>query len=218
MLRLIIRESMPSLLSIASAGWVLAAFAAAWAPSTLNAQQIYAVAPREGARFALTVEKTGLMRGKKHLFLFDRYEGKVSFDAANPAASTVQLRIDSRSLVCKDDWVSAKDLANIQKTALEDMLDAAHHPSMTFASTSIRALGESSYEVQGNLTIRGRSKPVTVSVRVEGRDRPEWTVNGSAAIRITDYGLKPPSAVLGAIGTKDEMTLAFTLLARRGSE
>lgn len=180
----------------------------------LQAQKAYTIAPGEGAKFALTVEKTGLMRGKKHIFVFERYEGQLSFDSQTPANSSVRLAIDARSIVCKDDWVSAKDLANVQKTALEDMLDAARSPSMSFVSTAIRAMPANSFEAQGTLTIRGKAKPVTVTIRLDARDAAVLKAEGSAKIRLTDYGLKPPSAVLGAIGTKDEMTLDFTLLPR----
>lgn len=188
--------------------------------AALHAQpRNYTIGPAPGARLALTVEKTGLLRGKKHLFLFEKYEGKLSFDAKNPAAASVQLTIDSRSLVCKDDWVSAKDLKSVQKTALEDMLDAERSPAMTFSSAAVKAAAADGewFDVQGTLTIRGRAKPSAVRVRLPaaGRGEAEMKLEGSSIIRITDYGLKPPSAVLGAIGTKDEMTLAFTVVARR---
>lgn len=187
-------------------------------PAALLAQpRNYTIAPAPGARLALTVEKTGLLRGKKHLFLFEKYDGKLSFDAKNPAAASVQLTIDSRSLVCKDDWVSAKDLKSVQKTALEDMLDSERSPAMTFSSAAVKTVDGEWFEVQGTLTIRGRAKPSVVKVRLPaaGRGEAEMKLEGTSMIRITDYGLKPPSAVLGAIGTKDEMTLAFTVMARR---
>jgi hypothetical protein len=44
---------------------------------------------------------------------------------------------------------------------------------------------------------------------------PQLRLTGSAKIRLTDYKLKPPSAILGAIGTKDEMTLNFTISAAK---
>jgi hypothetical protein len=43
--------------------------------------------------------------------------------------------------------------------------------------------------------------------------KPDKTFTGSATVRITDFGLKPPSAALGVIGTKDEMTFSFVLRA-----
>jgi polyisoprenoid-binding protein YceI len=63
--------------------------------------------------------------------------------------------------------------------------------------------------VAGNLTIRNITNPVTVAVVYKGGE----TFEGSAKVRLTDYKLKPPSALLGAIGTKDEMTVTFRLKA-----
>lgn len=43
-------------------------------------------------------------------------------------------------------------------------------------------------------------------------------VEGSGRVRLSEFGLKPPRAVVGVtlfIGTKDEMNLVFELLAAR---
>ena len=45
------------------------------------------VGPAAGTRFALEVEKTGLLSGKKHLFLFERYSGILQLDPAAPEKS-----------------------------------------------------------------------------------------------------------------------------------
>ena len=38
-------------------------------------------------------------------------------------------------------------------------------------------------------------------------------LEGTALIRLTDYGLKPPTAAPGAIGTKNEMSFHFIVTA-----
>jgi len=43
-----------------------------------TAAQSYSIRPDPGAHFRLEVFKTGLMAGKKHVFLFQRYEGALS--------------------------------------------------------------------------------------------------------------------------------------------
>jgi polyisoprenoid-binding protein YceI len=177
--------------------------------------QSYEVRPTADSRFALTVEKTGLMRGKKHLFLFEKYQGALQFDAARPADAKIQLTIDSRSAICKDDWVSTKDLKKIQETALDDMLAVNRYPSLNFVSTSIKPLGGDKFEAQGTLTIRDVSKPVTIAVQLNATNPAQVRMDGSAKIKLTDYKLKPPSAILGAIGTKDEMTLNFSISATK---
>jgi hypothetical protein len=37
------------------------------------------------------------------------------------------------------------------------------------------------------------------------------SLEGGATIKMTDYGLKPPAAALGTIGTKDEMRIEFRI-------
>jgi hypothetical protein len=65
----------------------------------------------------------------------------------------------------------------------------------------------------GTLSLRGIAKPnvITVVPAADGSPRFE----GSAIVRLTDYGLKPPSAALGAIGTKNEMMFTFVLVGSR---
>lgn len=175
----------------------------------------YEVRPAPDARLALTVEKTGLYRGKKHLFLFEKYQGMLQFDPAKPEESQIQLTIDSASAVCKDDWVSAGDLKKVMEVTFEDMLAVKRYPAMTFASTVIRELGGGKYDAQGTLTIRGIAKPAAITVHMNSADPARLRLDGSAKVKLTDYKLKPPSAILGAIGTKDEMTLNFTISATR---
>ena len=115
--------------------------------------------------------------------------------------------------LCKDAWVSAKDLRKISQVALEDMLAANRYPTMTFTSSEIKALGGDRYVAQGMLVIRGISKPVEVNVQLRSANPTMLWVEGSARIRLSDYGLKPPSAILGAIGTEDAMALNFRLAA-----
>ena len=49
-----------------------------------------------------------------------------------------------------------------------DFFAADQHPTMTFASTAIRELGSDEYEADGDLTINGITKPVTLAVEFSG--------------------------------------------------
>ncbi len=164
------------------------------------------VGPAAGTRFALEVEKTGLLSGKKHLFLFERYSGILQLDPAAPEKSSIQLEIESRSAILKDDWVSAKDAKKIADYAQMEMMDSAKYPLLKFASTAITAKGAGVYAVQGNLTIRNVTQPVLVTVTEKA-----GVCEGKAIVKLSDFKLKPPGALLGAIGTKNEMTVSFLL-------
>lgn len=172
----------------------------------------YRIEPAEGARLALEVHKTGLMRGKKHLFVFHRYRGELHYDPERPEASHVRLVIEAASAECLDDWVKPKQLKDIQEYALNEAMRVRRFPQLIFESERIVALGDGKYRVTGPLRVRGVARPVAVEVemRPEG-DKLRFT--GKAVVDMKAYGIKPPKAALGMIGTKKEMDFSFELIA-----
>lgn len=173
----------------------------------------YQIRPAPGNRLALDVAKTGLLSGKKHLFVFERYQGLLRYDRDAPERSRVEMTIESASIVCQDTWVKPKELQKITQTALQDMMAAEQHPRLVFSSTSIARQAESRFEVRGTLTIRGIAKPVVVAVTMTPGSGETLTFAGRAEVRMKDYGLKPPSAALGMVGTRNEMEVGFQLTA-----
>ncbi len=177
--------------------------------------EIYRLAPADGAEIRLKVYKTGFMRGKVHDFVFKRYAGEIDFDAANPENSSVKIAIEATGMVCEDTWVKAENLAKIEREGKEKILQAAKYPRILFRSTEIRAAADGSFIAYGLLTIRNRSEAVSVET-VMNADRPgELRFDGAAVVALRDYGIKPPSAAFGAVGTKNEMDVSFRLTARR---
>lgn len=161
----------------------------------------------------ITVEKTGLLSGKKHLFVFEQWSGTLQFPPGKPEEAVVNLSIQTNSIRCLDTWVSAKDLRKIEETALKDMLAADRFLQITFRSDLVRKSEGGDHQVRGLLAIRGLAKPVSVSVTMKPDAGESIRFDGNASVRLSDYGLKPPSAILGAIGTKNEMLLRFTVVA-----
>ena len=92
---------------------------------------------------------------------------------------------------------------------MEDMLAARRFPVIEFHSTSVQSNESGDFKVTGALTIRDRTKPVTIAAKRSSVDGSRF--EGRAAIKLTDFGLEPPSAALGLVGTKDEITLVFSL-------
>ncbi len=159
-------------------------------------------------RIALEVEKTGLMSGKRHLFLFSRYQGKLTLDPQAPQNARVELTIESASIECKDTWLSAKDFKKVQAYAEADMLAVKQFPEIRFSSARVAHQAGNKYQVEGTLVIKGIGKPVILDVTL---DPKAVVIEGKSVFRMTSYGLKPPSAALGLIGTKDEMTVTFSV-------
>lgn len=91
---------------------------------------------------------------------FDEFDIEVNLDTEDPTQSTVSVSIDPASVVAGSDvW---KD-----HLVGENWFNVAEHPEITFASTSVAA-SDGGLEVQGNLTIKGSSQPVTLAVKING--------------------------------------------------
>jgi polyisoprenoid-binding protein YceI len=195
---------------VALAALALAALASAQSKS-------YEIKPAEGSRFELRVYKTGFMKGKSHVFLFPQYSATLEYDAQEPDRSKVKLRIDTASIQLTDAWLSAKDFQKVLEFARKEVLNAERYPSMNFDSTSIKPAAGGGFEVQGTLTIRNVGKPATIRVKLEPQAGGALRFTGEAKIKMTDYGLRPPSSGFGTVGTKEEMDVSFTLATSPGA-
>jgi polyisoprenoid-binding protein YceI len=172
--------------------------------------ETYDLSPSEGSRFALEVYKTGLMAGKKHVFVFERYSGELILDPQNPEAAKVRFTVDAGSVVCTDTWINDGSRKKVLAAARDQMMQADKFPQLVFTSSKILPKGENQYDVEGMLTIRDITRPVVVHV-----SRKDGAFEGHAKLKLSSFGLKPPKGVtLGLIGTKDEMTVLFRLAAR----
>lgn len=176
------------------------------------AQQTLALS-LDGGRFTLEAEKTGLLSGKKHVFSFPAIDATLLYDPARPAASIVEFSLDAASIRLEDAWLTAKQFKEVAACAVsKQMLDVARYPRIRFKSTKIESVSAARFTVTGDLTIRDVTRAVTVDVLI-GQGEP-LRFDGSSRFPMTLFGLKPPKALLGLIGTKDELSVAFRLVAR----
>src|SRR5918992_1044103 len=128
---------------------------------------------------------------------FTGYEGTI--ETGDGTLERVEGRVDVASVDVRDPQLAG----HLQS---EDFFDAANHPSIAFASTGVRPAGDG-YELDGELTIRGVTRPVTLAVEVDGAgDDPyggrRLSVVGSGEIDRFDYGIpfdaKTPNGALVA--------------------
>lgn len=109
----------------------------------------------------------------KHLVIsrvagqFGKFEGTVVGDPKAPAAAKVELKIETASIDTKD----AKRDAHLRSA---DFFDAEKHPEIAFTSTRIVDRGNGAYDILGNLTMRGVTKPVTLSAKNTGFVTDPW--------------------------------------------
>ncbi len=108
------------------------------------------------AEFAVRHMMVTIVRG-----YFKNLKGSFQFDPADPASSTVEVKIDAGSFTTEE-----KERDEHLRSA--DFLDVAKHPTITFKSTRLEVTGYNKCKLTGNLTIRGATRPVTLDVEYFG--------------------------------------------------
>ncbi len=97
---------------------------------------------------------------------FTDYEGKIVV-AEDPAESSVEVVIQAASINTNDE-----NRDNHVRT--NDFLDVAEHPTITFRSTKVEIGSSSSWKVDGDLTVRGVTRPIVLDVDFEGVIQDPW--------------------------------------------
>ena len=90
--------------------------------------------------------------------VFRETEGQIRYDAADPAASSIQWRVRVASV-----WT---DATNRDRTLQSpEYFDASRHPYLSFESRAISVRPDRSLDVSGDITIRGVTRRISVHVR-----------------------------------------------------
>lgn len=138
---------------------------------------------------------------------FDQMTGKIIYDKAAKTGS-VDVTIDAKSVN------TGYAVFNGQIQA-EDMFDTAKYPTITYKSTGVKFEGDKVVSIDGDLTIKGITKPVTLTVTsfVSGphpvqRKRESIGANAVAKIKRSDFNILKQLPIVA-----DEVALSFTVQA-----
>jgi polyisoprenoid-binding protein YceI len=144
---------------------------------------------------------------------FTKFDGTIEIDRANPAASTVSLKIESASI---DTGTPNRD----KHLNSPDFFDTAKFPEITFASTKVVAKGANAYEVTGDLTMKGVTKPVVLSVSAngfanDGRGGQKAGFDVAGRVNRKDFGVNWNSIVDGNAMLADDVDVLITVEANK---
>ena len=143
---------------------------------------------------------------------FNEFAGTAVLDGANPENSSVQVTIEAASI----------DTRNAQRDEHlrgNDFLAMQEYPKITFASTGVRQVGETTFEVTGDLTIKGVTNEITIPFEFEGAAKDPFGnqrvgFEGSVTINRKDYGVTWNAALEGGgVLVSDKVTLEFEISA-----
>lgn len=143
---------------------------------------------------------------------FSDFEGTITYDEANPAASSVNFSIKTASI---DTNVSDRD-THLRSA---DFFSAEEHPTLTFRSKKITKKGGDSYDVVGDLSMRGTTKEITLPVTFLGNATDPWGgkrvgFEAETTVNRKDYGLNWNAALeTGGFLVGDDVKINLSIQA-----
>ncbi len=193
---------------------LLAAFAVA-IPGAAFAADYTIDASHSSADFAVRHLMVSKVRGT-----FNKLAGTVSYDPKNPEKIVIEATIDAAS-------IDTREPKRDEHLRSADFFDVEKHPTITFKSKKAKARGKGKLDVTGDLTIRGVTKEVVLSV--EGLDqevKDPWGnvrrgAQATAEINRKDFGLTWNQALEAGgvmVGDKVEISIDVELIRQAAKE
>jgi polyisoprenoid-binding protein YceI len=130
-------------------------------------------------------------------------EGTID-SSTNPS---VRLVVDARKMRVLDPEISFDKRCEIQRTMQSSsVLDSEHFPEISFQSTRVKSDGNDYWEVDGNLSLHGRTQPIVVAVALK-----DGHYRGSVSFKQSAFGISPIRIAGGTVKVKDEVKIEFDI-------
>jgi polyisoprenoid-binding protein YceI len=147
---------------------------------------------------------------------FNDFTGTAVVDGAEPAKSSATVTIKAASIDTRNEQRDGHLRSN-------DFLSMDEYPEISFVSTGVEKTGEDSFDLTGDLTIKGTTNAVSIPFSYEGAATDPFGnfrvgFEGSVAINRKDYGITWNAALeSGGVLVSDKVTLEFEISAIRNA-
>lgn len=143
----------------------------------------------------------------------DKIESKIDAESGvanavldgRKVAGTLEVEFPVEKLECKNGTMNEH---------MRKAIKAKEFPTIAFKVASYalaRATDGMDLTLTGTLSLGGVEKPITVAARVKGGDDGRLLVTGSHEVRMKEFGLKPPTLMLGTMRVDQKITVAFEI-------
>jgi polyisoprenoid-binding protein YceI len=181
---------------------ILVLTASALLPSLSRAQApVFAVTP-EDSTVKFFVKASVAIQGT-----FDKWDATLTFTSPDVTTGVLDIKIQASSVNSgsgmKDDKLRSKDFFDVQ-----------HDPLITFKSNKIVQTGANTFDVPGVFTIRGVSKPETLTLTASGAGTGQGEIKGTMAFDRKEFGM---TSGIPFIKIADRVEVSVAIKAKRVS-
>jgi len=132
---------------------------------------------KEDSKITFNVKASVALEGT-----FDKWDAALTFTSADVTTGVLDIKIQAESV---NTGSGMKD----GKLKSKDFFDVKQDPLITFHSTKIVQTGPTTVEIPGTFTIRGVSKPETLTFTITGKGTGTGEIKGTMAFDRKDYGM-----------------------------
>ncbi len=122
----------------------------------------------------------------------------------------LQVKVDAQSL--------KGSKGSIMNSKIYEALNSKKHPEISFELRKVNSITENPgafrLNTSGVLQISGVTKPVTLNAVGKVLSGGDIEFSGSTKIKMSDFSVKPPTAMFGALTTGDEITLNYSVVLK----
>jgi polyisoprenoid-binding protein YceI len=178
--------------------FALCLLASALLPSLSLAQEppVFAIS-QAGSSISFNVKASVAIQGT-----FDNWDATLTFTSPDVTTGVLAVNIQAASV---DTGSGFKD----SKLKSDDFFAVDQNPLITFTSTKIVQSGPNTFEVDGNFTIRGVTKPEKLTLAVSGKGTGSGVISGTMAFDRKDYGMNSGIPFI-KIANRVEVTVSLT--------
>ena len=143
---------------------------------------------------------------------FSNFEGAIQYDEEHPENSSVDVTIQATSID-----TSEKDRDTHLRSA--DFFEVEKFQTLTFRSGSIARKGANQFDLAGDMTIHGVTRPVTFDVEFLGKAKDPWgnerlAFEAETTVNRKDYGLHWNAALeTGGFLVGDDVKISLSIQA-----
>ena len=137
---------------------------------------VYEVTPVESS-IKFGVESSVPIKGT-----FDKWDAKMIFTSTDVGSGVLEINIQADSVN------TGSGLKN-NKLKGKDFFDAEQSPMITFKSTKVVQTGPTTFDLEGDFTIRGVTKTEKLAVTDNGKGTASGSITGTMAFDRKDYGM-----------------------------
>ncbi len=128
--------------------------------------------------------------------------------AGEKAVSTVEVTVPAEKLDCRNGTMNEH---------MRKALKVKQFPTVVFRASSYdlaRASDSVGVTLTGSLTLGGVEKPITVKATAKPGANGMLIVSGTREVRMTEFGLKPPTLMLGTMKVDEKITVGFDVVLK----